>query len=114
MKKDSSFNYGSRSSLREDVSSSLYGHYFQKLDKEMYVQVFEKQLLEALVNFLSDHNIDTSDIQERKSTILNTGIIMKGGELKADSLAVGSEAKSSLTQRLGQQIQKVSGATTNN
>ncbi|MCB0195283.1 MAG: hypothetical protein KDJ65_25270, partial [Anaerolineae bacterium] len=51
MKKDRTFNYGSRTTLRKEVSSNSYEHYFLKLDKEMYVQVFEKQFLEALVNF---------------------------------------------------------------
>lgn len=111
-RKDILFDYGAETSLRSQISSREYGHYFQKLDKEMYIKVFEKQLLESLTNFLIEHGIDTSDIQDRQSAILNTGIIMQGGELNAESLAVGSGAAASVMQQAGQQIKKLSGTET--
>jgi hypothetical protein len=90
------YDYGASTSLREKASGPAYRHYFQMLDKEMYVKIFEKQLLVALQDFLDAHNIDTSDIKERQTTILNSGVIVQGGELKAEALSVGAGAQSSI------------------
>jgi hypothetical protein len=90
------YDYGATTSLREKASGSEYRHYFQMLDKEMYVKIFEKQLLVAIKDFLDAHNIDTSDIKERQTTILNSGVIVQGGEVKAEALSVGTGAQSSI------------------
>lgn len=95
MRRNVLFNYGAITSLRQQLGSSVYDHYFQKLDKEMYIKVIDKQIIEAITDFLEKHNIDISDIKERKTTILNSGIIVQGGEIKAQALAVGSESKAS-------------------
>ena len=38
----------------------------------------------------SGHGIETSDLKERQTTILNSGVIVQGGDVNAESLAVGS------------------------
>jgi hypothetical protein len=96
IRRETGFDYGAETSLRMQFSRNAYNHYFQKLDHEMYSKVFEKQILEALITFLAEHNIDTSDIKERQNAILNTGLIMQGGELQTEALAVGSGAHSSV------------------
>ncbi len=64
-------------------------------------------MLEELVAFLDDQGIDTSDLRERSTTILNSGILVQGGDVRADSLAVGANAQATTTKtRQGQ------GATT--
>jgi hypothetical protein len=98
LRRETTFDYGTELSLRMQLSSTGYHHYFQMLDQEMYTKVFEKQILEALIDFLAAHNIDTSDIRERQNAILNTGLIMQGGELKTEALAVGSGAQSVVRQ----------------
>lgn len=87
------FNYGVDKSLRDLFSSGEYHHYFQKLDTDFYGKVLEREILDSIVDFLDEHHIDTSEIKERKSTILNSGIIVQGGDIKAESLAVGTGAK---------------------
>src|SRR5260370_22645228 len=87
------FNYGAEKSLRTTFSSSEFQHYFQKLDTDFYGKVLERQILDSIVGFLDEHHIDTSDIKESKNTILNSGIIVQGGDVKAESLAVGAGAK---------------------
>ena len=87
------FNYGVDKSLRTTFSSGEYHHYFQKLDTDFYGKVLEREILDSIVCFLDEHHIDTSEIKERKSTILNSGIIVQGGDVKAESLAVGAGAK---------------------
>ena len=98
------FNYGASASLRYTFSSDSFSHYFQKLDGDFYTKVLEHQILDAIVDFLDDHNIDTSEIRERRTTILNSGVIVQGGDVKAESLAVGSGAtavKSASTPKKG-------------
>lgn len=87
------YNYGASETLRENLSSNQYAHYFQLLDKEMYSKIIERELLEAFIKFLDKHNIDTSDLKEREASIINSGIIVQGGDVKAGALAVGSGAK---------------------
>jgi hypothetical protein len=89
------FDYGANASLREQAASPLYRRYFEKLDKEMYVKVIERHVLETLVRFLDQRDIDTSDFNEQRLTILNSGLIVSGGSVTADSLAVGEGARAS-------------------
>lgn len=86
------FNYGAPRPVRETCSSDKFGHYFQKVDADFYNKVFDRQLLDAICEFLDDHDIDTSDLRERQNTILNSGIIVQGGDVRADNLAVGTGA----------------------
>jgi len=87
------FNYGAETSLRQSVSSGAYGHYFQKMDGDLYNKLFEHEVLDSLVEFLDAHGIDTSDLKERQTTILNNGVMVQGGDIKAESLAVGAGAQ---------------------
>ena len=88
------FDYGAATSIRELATSTSYTHYFQKLDREMYFKVVERQILESITEFLDAHDIDTSDLRERQDTILNNGVIVTGGSVKAKALTVGERAKS--------------------
>ncbi len=85
------YDHGASTSLREYASSSgLYRRYFQKLDKEMYMKILEGQMLDTIVGFLDDRNIDTSDLKETQARIINSGIIVSGGgTVEANTLAVG-------------------------
>ena len=91
-RKAPTFDYGATLSLREHVRSPNYRHYFQKLDQEMYVKLVEQQVFESIVSFLDQHDIDTSELKERQTTVLNQGVIMSGGRIDAGSVAVGSGA----------------------
>jgi len=94
IKNNLNFNYGAITNLRESQSSAVYKKYFQKLDKDMHMKIFEKQLLDYIVQFLDSKNIDTSELKERQTTILNNGVILSGGAIKTESFAVGEKAKS--------------------
>lgn len=89
------YNWGVATNIRQLVSSQNYEHYFQKLDSEMYNKVVERTILDAIVDFLSDHNISTADLKERRTTILNSGVIVQGGNVEAQVLAVGESASAS-------------------
>jgi len=70
--------------------------YFQKLDNEMNIKVVQQQVIDALVEFLDKHSIDTSEIKQRGMHILNNGVIVSGGTMSAESISVGKGAVSKL------------------
>ncbi|MGW1953293.1 hypothetical protein ACWCPI_11050 [Streptomyces sp. NPDC001920] len=83
------FDYGARFSLREEASDWLFYRYFQELDKELYSKTIEHRVLDALVQFLEDHDIDSSDLIQRQTTIYNSGLMagrdisIKGSSVRA-------------------------------
>jgi hypothetical protein len=84
------YNHGAFTSLRQATASDVYRRYFQKLDKEMYMKILERHILDSIVHFLDDRNIDTSELRETRSQIINSGIIVSGGSsVEANTLAVG-------------------------
>jgi len=99
-----SFDYGATSTIREKASQPEYRRYFQLLDRQAYKSVLEKGLLEAVVEFLDQHNVDTSELKERQSVVLNNGIILSGGSLHADSLAVGHSSAVSTVRAAGSRV----------
>jgi hypothetical protein len=59
----------------------------------MFGKVIERRMLDSITDFLDRHDIDTSDLKQRESTILNNGVLMTGGSLQAGSMAVGTRAR---------------------
>ena len=94
MKRNPRFNLGAVTTIRELGMENYYRVYFQQLDKERHVKTIEQCLIDEIVDFLDAHNIDTSDIRDRRSTILNNGVIVSGGNISTTSMAVGTGAKS--------------------
>jgi hypothetical protein len=86
-------DYGTLLTVRERGASGAYWRHFQKLDREMYVKLLEPAIFDTVVAVLDESDVDTSDLVERQNTILNQGILMTGGSLRAESLAVGREAR---------------------
>jgi hypothetical protein len=102
------FNYGASVSVRDLASSSHYRIYFQRLDKDMHVKTVERHLLDLIVAFLDKQNIDTSDLRARQTAILNNGVIMTGGTIETENLAVGDRARAAVNRLMGQDGQQVS------
>ncbi|HZD00502.1 MAG TPA: hypothetical protein VFA46_10035 [Actinomycetes bacterium] len=93
IKANPSFDYGATTSIRQSGMSPSYRRYFQRLDREMYVKIVEQRLLDAIIQFLDEHDVDVSDLVERQTTILNNGVMLSGGSIQAESLAVGTGAR---------------------
>ena len=93
IKENLQFDYGAGQGLRQAFSSDRFAHYFQKADGDFYTKVLERVILSSIITFLDEHHIDTSDLRERQTMILNSGIIVQGGDVKAESLAVGVGAQ---------------------
>jgi hypothetical protein len=93
MRRNPRFNFGAVTSIRELGMENYYRVYFQQLDKERHLKTIEQCAIDAIIEFLDAHNVDTSDIRDRRSAILNNGVIVAGGDLNAGNMAVGSGAK---------------------
>ncbi|MET9631621.1 hypothetical protein ABZX92_29575 [Lentzea sp. NPDC006480] len=89
---DLGYNYGARFSLREDATDANYHNYFQKTDAAKHLKLIERHVLAALLDFLDEHGVDTTEFRNRQMTILNQGVIQTGGISHVGNQAVGSEA----------------------
>jgi hypothetical protein len=92
----SSFRYGASSSPREWVADKNYQRYFQRLDRDMHEKVVERTVLSAVVDFLDAKGIDTGELVQRQTTILNNGVFVTGGAtVTTQSMAAGAGAQAS-------------------
>jgi hypothetical protein len=98
MQRLTQYNYGAVTSLRASLAQPNFLHYFQQSDADLYRKVLERKLLDTIITFLDAHDIDTSDIRERQTTILNSGILIQSGNVRAESLAVGHGATAIKTE----------------
>jgi hypothetical protein len=87
------FDYGAATTIRQEGMSANYRHYFQKLDELMYTKLVQKKVFESIATFLDARDIDTGELRERQATVLNSGVIITGGEIRAENLAVGAGAR---------------------
>lgn len=91
-KRTETYNYGHEFSLREGWASKSYQTYFQMLDKDMATKTFQHIIVNSIVDYLDGKGIATEDIKERRTQIFNSGVIVSGGTVNAQQLAVGSGA----------------------
>jgi hypothetical protein len=88
------FNYGAPPNPREQTHERKYHRYFQKLDGDLYLKAVEHRIMDALVEFLQDHHVDVSELVERQTTILNSGIYISGqAQVSTESMAAGRGAR---------------------
>ena len=91
--KNERFDYGARTTIRTLASNDKYRIYFQRLDAHMHWKMVQKQLLDSLSQFLEEHGIDTSELADRGVAIINSGMIVAGGSVSAEGMAVGAGAR---------------------
>jgi hypothetical protein len=89
-------DYGALLSVREEAADSKWQRYFQVLDDARYVKVIQQRIFRSLVEFLSEHDIDTSGLESRSETLVNNGVMVTaGGTVNAQAVAAGSHAQAS-------------------
>jgi hypothetical protein len=91
------YNYGASMSLRESVAASIYGHFFEKSERDLYQKALDQQMFDTIIDLLDARNVDTSALREQRTYMINSGLIVHGN-VQAGALAVGeaSQAKSAL------------------
>ena len=86
------YNYGHFNSLREIWASGLFHSYYQKLDQDMIYKSCQHVIVDAIVDFLSSKGINTEEIKARGNVIFNAGVMISGGVVNAQQIAVGDKA----------------------
>lgn len=92
------FNYGALTSIRQLGMEDRFRVYFQQLDRDMHLKTVEQCMIDAIVTYLEERGIDTSDIRERRHAILNNGVFISGGVVNAESLTAGAGARSIISK----------------
>lgn len=101
IRENPTFDYGAAFSFRQWASSNAYRRYFQRLDKEMYLKILEKNILDSILTFLEENDVDVSELKQRQTTILNQGVMLSGGSMTTENLSVGVGAKvENVTQKV--------------
>jgi hypothetical protein len=59
----------------------------------MYFKVLVKNILDSILTYLEENNVDVSELKQRQSMILNNGAIVSGGSMTTENLSVGEGAK---------------------
>ncbi|HWS31156.1 MAG TPA: hypothetical protein VN408_00280 [Actinoplanes sp.] len=92
--RDPLVDHGANLSARElAMSTTKYLHYFQKVDHDMHTKLIEFRMLDALNVFLEDHGIDTERTRQQQVNIINSGVLMTGGVINTETMAVGARAR---------------------
>ena len=68
-------DYGALVSVRELAADTKWQRYFQIFDDERFVKVIEQRIFRSLVEFLREHNVDTSSLESRAEMLINNGVI---------------------------------------
>jgi hypothetical protein len=74
--RDPVYDFGSRTDLRELASATAPTTYLQRLDAEKYAKLLQRRINEAIVDYLRDHRVDTSEFETRISHIHNEGVMI--------------------------------------
>jgi hypothetical protein len=101
------YDYGALAGVREVAQSGRYRRYFQFADRDMYGKILDREIFEAVRTFLAEHDVDTSDLEERQFAVLNYGVMVSGGSLEAGSLAVGTQARSTIAGAMPAGLQRL-------
>jgi hypothetical protein len=108
---DSEYNFGALTSVRELAQSGHYRKYFQQVDQDLNTKLISRKILDTIMDFLDAHNIDTSQFEEQRATILNQGLLISGGQVTAGAVAVGEGSRARTTQ-LAQALRRQGGGET--
>jgi hypothetical protein len=91
---DEAGDYGALLSVREEAADSKWQRYFQVLDDARYVKVIQQRIFRSLVEFLEQHDVDTSGLESRSETLVNNGVMVTdGGTFNAQAVAAGTNAQ---------------------
>jgi hypothetical protein len=85
-------DHGALAGVRELGTDIIEHNYFQYRDSVKYIEILERQILDALLDYLRENNVDVSELDERANTIVNNGVI-NYGKLQTGAAGAGSSGK---------------------
>jgi hypothetical protein len=91
------YDRGGSASVRALVGESFdgaarYRVYLEYLDREMYLKVIERQLVEGLADALDSFGVDSSVFRSRSSVIYNSGVIVGGATINGENVSIGNQS----------------------
>lgn len=90
------FNVGSDISIRKTYSADDLSCHAQRVDIDGSQAALDSLLLSAALDFLEEREVDVSSIRHSTITVMNSGIIVRGGNVTAQALAVGDNSSSNI------------------
>ena len=96
IRRGQSFDYGALRSIREEACWRGNRHYFIQRDITMYLLLLQNSLLREVENFLTDHNIATTEFKEQAKVIIDASYknySVHIGNVSDSTFAVGEKAK---------------------
>ncbi|GAB7047343.1 hypothetical protein [Catenuloplanes indicus] len=84
-------DFGARFDLRQATSAAHPVTYLQRLDAEKYTKLIERRISEAVIGYLRDAGIDTSEYERRMNVYNNSSVFISGDNYGA--AAAGAEAQ---------------------
>jgi hypothetical protein len=75
------YDYGARMSVRELGTARDTRNHVQSQDILKHHRIIERRMLAAVLDFLEDRGVDTSEYRNQAANVLNAGVVMTGGTL---------------------------------
>jgi len=66
------FDYGASSSIREDAADFDETSHVDMAQQERYFRVLQRQVIDAVSDFLDEHNVDISELRKQQSDVIST------------------------------------------
>ncbi len=89
LENDPIYNYGANESTRRQIMDDKFDHFSQKADLDFAVKAFDQTIVELIYDYMEEHGVDVSDLRSKVMTIYNSGILVQGGDVTAQAMAVG-------------------------
>jgi hypothetical protein len=98
LKDDPIYNYGANESTRRGMMDPTFDHFSQKADLDFAQKAFDQTIVELIFGYMEEHGVDVSDLRNKVMTIYNSGIMVQGGDVTAQAMAVGHGANAQSNQ----------------
>lgn len=93
------FDYGARTSIREDASGDQRQHYFLARDEIMYVLLAQQTLTRAVEDFLSEHGVDLGQFKDQVKVIFDSSINYNIGDISGSTgFAIGNNSSATVNE----------------
>ena len=86
-------DHGALVSVRELAADTKWQRYFQIFDDQRFVKVIEQRIFRSLVEFLKEHNVDTSSMESRLEMLVNNGVMFGDNANIKDSQVAGAGSR---------------------
>jgi hypothetical protein len=84
-------DHGATTSIRQ-LGYDLDSYRYLPPETTRYLLTLENQVFDALKDFLREHDIDTSDLNDRITAIVNQGGVINYGEMAVGAFGTGAQA----------------------